>query len=657
MFAYSSTTTVTAGTVSALALTIALTSAGAQEINLEQIVVTPNRTPTEESKVGSTVNVVTKEQIERESRPVIIDYLNQIPGISLASQGGLGKETSLSIRGADKKYVKTLFNGIDISDTTATQVQTSYEHILADGITGIEVLKGSQSILYGSDAVAGVINISTLPDPDQIGLTQRMLIEGGSNETARGAYALTNVTDRSRFSMNLGGLYSGGISAALVNGNPLIDSNSSSLEDDFYQNVTGSFAGEFQLSDNFSVFGSGFIVKSKGDFDASGLPPTDNTLNTGRFDQHAGRVGFNLDLLDGRFRNTVAVQLAEIDREVASSSVFENDAGELERSDFEGRFQGRRSKLDYQGAFDISDRLMLQFGGDIEEQRAWITNNFGTNTDDRASIAGLWTQLVAEPADNLTLSAGVRHDEHSEFGGFTSYRGTAAYLFEQTGTKLRASIGTGFRAPSLYELNYVSFDPTIPLPDLDPEESLSWDIGIDQYFMGGNARASLTYFQLDTDNLIDYDFVNDTYIQFPGTTRRNGIEAEIAYAVNGWLEVGGSYTYTHTEQEDGERRPRIPEHMFGLSASAEPWERWTISASAKIALDTIDLVSPSFGTFDRVPLDDYVLVNAKIGYKPTENTELYLRAENILDQEYQTVYGYGTPGFSVFAGFRAKFGP
>src|SRR5690606_22300600 len=117
---------------------------------------------------------------------------------------------------------------------------------------------------------------------------------------------------------------------------------------------------------------------SKGDFDDSGLPPADNTLNTGRFDQHAGRVGFNLDLLDGRFRNTVSAQLIEIDRDVASSSVFENVAGDFERSDFEGNFQGRRAKLDYQGAFDLTGRVTLQFGGDIEEQRAWITNNFGT---------------------------------------------------------------------------------------------------------------------------------------------------------------------------------------------------------------------------------------------------------------------------------------
>lgn len=632
-----------------------------QEIDLSEIVVTPNRTPMEKSKVGSTVSTIDQKEIEQQSLPLVVDYLNQVPGISLSSQGGAGKETTLILRGADKKYIKTLFNGIDISDPTATQVQTSYEHLLTGGITRIEVLKGSQSTLYGSDAVAGVIDISTLPQ-DQPGLTQRMMIEGGSYETGRAAYGVSNVTDTGRFALDIAGLYTGGFSAALVNGDPLVDS-SSGLEDDFYQNVTGSFAGEQQLTDNVSIFGSGLIIRTRGDFDDSGTPPTDNTLNTGDFNQIAGRAGFNVDLMDGRFRNTFSAQVMRLDRSVESSSVLTDFmTGLPSRSDFIGNYEGQRVKFDYQGAFDVTDRLTLQFGSDYEQQALHITNNFGTDDNDSAALTGVWGQVVAEPIDNFTLTAGLRHDEHSEFGGFTTYRGTAAYLFDQTGTKLRASVGTGFRAPSLYENNYVSFIPGIPVPDLDPEESFSWDVGIDQRLFDGRATGSLTYFELDTDNLIDYDFANDTYMQTPGTTHRKGVELALAYDVNPWLSLGGSYTYTSSVEADGDRRPRVPRHMIGLTAVATPWERWEISAAAKIALDTVDVVQVGTDPVTFAPItelhdiDDYVLASLRVAYKPTKNSELYVRAENLFDQDYETVRGYGTPGFSVFAGFRAKIG-
>jgi vitamin B12 transporter len=635
-------------TVGASALaTLLAGSAGAQDIDLGEIVVTPNRAPTALSGAGSTVEVIDEDSIEAQSRPLLTDYLNELPGLYVATQGGVGKETSLSIRGADKKYIKTLFNGIDISDPSATQVQPSFEHLLIGGVSHIEVLKGSQSTLYGADAVAGVIDISTLRN-DPVGTTHRVLVEGGSNETGRASYGLSNVTETGRMSLDIAGLYTGGISAALVNGNPLIDPGQSSLEDDFYQNVTASFAGEQQMGDNVTIFGSGLLINSKGAFDDSGLPPTDNEMNEGHSRQMAGRAGISFDLMEGRFRNTVSGQLSEIDRDISSVSIF---------GPFEGEFNGRRGKLDYQGAFDVNDRLTLQFGADYERRQAHITNNYGTDTRDADWIAGIWGQVIAEPIENLTVTAGLRHDDHSRFGGYTTYRGAVAYLFPSTGTKLRSSIGTGFRAPSLYENNYVSYDPTVPLPDLEPEESFSWDVGMDQSFMGGRGTASLTYFQLDTDNLIDYDFIRDTYIQFEGTTRRRGVEMGLAYEVNDWLSLGGNYTYTTAVEADDERRPRIPRHMIGLLAEARPAEKWTVSASAKIALDTVDFISPSFGTYERVELDDYVLLNAKVAYKPTEDTEAYLRVENLLDQDYQTVYGYGSPGISAFAGFKAKFGP
>lgn len=635
-----------------LALSVASPTQAQERYELGALVVTPNRTPTEPGKVGSTVHTVEREEIERRSLPLVTDYLELVPGVSTSSQGGMGRETSLIMRGADKKYVKTLFNGIDVSDVSATQVQPSLEHLLTGGVQRIEVLKGSQSTLYGSDAIAGVIGISTLPGGEN-GVRQRVQLEGGSHETGLATYGVSSVSDTTRIALDLAGLYTGGISAAGVNGDPSVD-GSDELEDDFYRSKTASLAAEHRVDERLTLFGAGLVIDNSGNFDDSGLPPTDNTLNSGNFTQKAVRAGFDLNLMEGRLRNTLAAQVMEIDRDVSSSTVFDFGTGPV-RSDFRGDFTGRRLKVDYQGAYDVADSVTLQFGADYEDQRAWISDNFGTDSDERAGIGGVWSQVVVEPIEDLTVTAGLRHDRHEDFGGFTSYRGTAAYRFAESGTKLRASVGTGFRAPSLYELNYVSFNPAVPLPDLEPEKSFSWDVGVDQSFLDGRGTASLTYFELDTDDLIDYDFVNDTYVQLSGKTERRGVELALAYEATDWLSLGGSYGYTHSEQADGERRPRVPSHQFGLLVAATPWQRWEFSASAKVALDTVDVVSPSAGTFERVGLDDYGLVRARVAYRPTDDSELYLRLDNLLDQDYETVKGYNTPGVSAFAGLKVTF--
>jgi vitamin B12 transporter len=617
------------------------TSARAQDLDIGEVVVTANKTPTEKSKVGSTVTVVTKKEIDKQSKATLNDYLTLVPGMNVSSPGGMGQESSLSLRGADKKYIKTLFNGIDISDPTSTQVQTPYQNLLIGGIGSVEVLKGSQSTLYGSDAIAGVIGISTLTGIEP-GIHQEISAEGGSFGTWRGGYSLSGADETGKAALGIYGLDTAGISAALVNGVPPVDSNPSHLERDRFQDWNVNFAGEKQITDYFSVFGAALYINARGDYDDSGNPPTDNSHNTFNTEQKAARLGFNLDLMDGRLKNTFSVQASQIDRGLDSLSIF---------GPYGADFRGERVKAEYQGSFEANRWLTLQYGADYERQSAHATDNFGTDTNESFNIGGLWTQAVVSPTENLTLTAGVRHDEHSEFGGYTTYRLTGSYLLPDYGTRFHSSYGTGFRSPSLFEL----FDPFAGNPDLRPEQSKSFDFGIEQRFLDGRLVGDVTYFMLDTDNLIDYDYATSHYEQLPGTTRRDGVEASLSWAATPWLDVGASYTYTHTRQPDGERRPRIPEHDIAIAATVTPAEKWAVTGVVHTVLNTLDRISPSFGTFVDVPLHDYVLVDAKISYKPTDATEIYLRGENLLDQKYEVVKGYGTPGLGVFAGFKATF--
>lgn len=613
----------------------------AQEVYLGEIVVTPNRTLTDKNKVGSKVDVVSKEEIDKQSRLLLTDYLTLVPGVHVAMPGGTGQESSLSVRGADKKYVKTIFNGIDISDPTSTQVQTPYQNLLVGGVGQIEVLKGSQSTLYGSDAIAGVIGVSTLAGIEA-GVHHEISGEAGSFGTWRGGYSLTGADDTGRAAFNIFGLSTKGISAASVNGFPPVDLNPTGLEKDGFRDVNINFAGEKQINEYLSVFGSALYINARGDYDDAGNPPRDNEFNTFATRQRAARAGFNLDLLDGRLKNAFSFQASDIDRDLNSESTF---------GPFDGNFYGVRTKADYQGSYEATDWLTLQYGGDYERQSAHTTDNYGTDTKADFTLGGVWGQAILNPFENLTLTAGIRHDEHSEFGGYSTYRLTGSYLFADTGTRIHSSFGTGYRAPSLFEL----YDSYTGNPDLRPEQSQSFDVGVEQSFLDGRLVADATYFLLNTDDLIDYDFATSRYVQIPGETKRSGVELSATWQATDWLDLGAGYTYTHTREPDGASRPRIPAHDIALLATVRPAERWTVTGVVHAVLDTTDRISPSYGTFEDVPLDDYVLVDAKISYSPTENTELYLRGENLLNQKYEVVKGYGTPGIAIFGGFKARF--
>lgn len=588
---------------------------------LEAINVTANRTPTEKSKTGSKVEQVTKEEIEEKSLVSVGDYLTRLPGISVASSGGVGTATGVFMRGLGGGYIKTLYNGIDVSDITGTQVLTQYQYLQTGGVAGIEVLKGSQGTLYGSSAIAGVVDITTFGQIGD-GVSHTVHVEGGSFGTVRGRYGFTGAKEGSKIAGNISGFRTDGISA-----------RAGGWERDGYENVTLDLAAEHRINEAFSVFGSLLYIDAKVEYDNvdqityAPLPndPDSYELAT----MMGGRLGFNLDLMDGRLKNTVSVQSFKSDREDV----------------WWGPFIGKRQKFDYQGSFEATDRVLLQYGVDHERQDA----ETGSGPLGKIDLTGVWAQAIVEPVDNFVLTAGLRHDEHSMFGGYTTWRGTASYLLDQIGTRFHSSFGTGFRAPSLYQLSMMSPGTS----GLDPETSRSFDIGVEQKFLGGDLTADLTYFWTEIENLIDWDSApSGGYIQVPGITRSQGIEASFSYAATDWLGLGGSYTYTDSRDSGGIRNDRVPRHAFTLAAAARPAEKWTLSADLKYVADTTDY---DWTTYTDVKLEDYFLLNAKVAYQVNESTEVYLRGENLLDQNYQVVRGYNTPGIAAYAGFKAKF--
>ncbi len=592
---------------------------------LERISVTANRTATETGKVGSTISVVTEEEIEQKSFVTVTDYLTGLPGINFSQSGGRGTSGNIYVRGLPGAYVKTFYNGIDISDVTGTQVQTSYQYFLTGGVSSIEVLKGSQSTLYGSTAIAGVVDIQSLGDIEE-GLHHSVHVEGGTDGTVRGQYGLSGAKDGSRFAASITGFHTDGISS-LPGG----------TERDGFDNLTIDVAAEHRVNDIVTIFGSLLFIDALAEFD-NNFPvdqPNDPVSNEA-VESLGARVGARFDSPDGRLTNMIAYQTFKSDRLTQFGT-------------FIAPYEGERNKIDYQGSFEATDRLLLQYGADYERQSAEAE---GTTLGE-IDLTGVWTQASFEPLDDLIFTAGVRHDQHSTFGGYTSYRGTVSYLVPGTDARLHSSLGTGFRAPSLYEL-YAPF--LVGNTALTPETSASFDIGVEYSFLGGDLVTDLTYFRIETDDLIDFVFDGNFpfggyYDQVDGRSRSEGVEASFKYRINDALQLGGSYTYTDAivPSQTGpgfDRRSRIPAHVAILSAIYTPAEKWTISGDVRFVADTVER---------NIPLDDYVLVNAKVAYQVTDSAEVYLRGENLLNQDYQTARGYNTPGFGAFAGFKAKF--
>ncbi|MDX5591937.1 TonB-dependent receptor plug domain-containing protein [Pseudovibrio sp. SPO723] len=602
----------------ALAATPSLAQALAEEqaIVLDEITVSANRTPTEAAKTGSTVLVVTSEELEREGDTFVQDYLARLPGITVSQNGPAGTASTLRIRGLGNKYLQVRIDGINISDPTGTQVAARLTDLLTADIERIEVLKGSQSALYGGQAVGGVIDIRT--KRAKAGeVNHRASVEGGSYGTFNGAYGISAGFDRGQISLNAQHLRSDGFSALDENENPGAD-------DDGYRNTTLSGRADYDLTDALAVYSAVRYYNARNEYDGFGAPSAQNHEDS---EYRAGLVGTKLSLIDDRFISDLSFQISRIDREI--------------HSDNPGTYRGDRQAVEYLGSYELNDTVSVVFGGDWANEEVDLSSGLNEDTQ----IWGGFAQLNLDLFDRLALTGSVRRDDHSQFGEQWTWRSSAAFEVDAA-TTLRSSIGTGFRAPSNYEL----YHPTYGNAQLEPETSLSFDVGVDRVWFDGRLLTSATYFYIQREDLIDYSFATSGYVQVDGTSKNQGVELSAEYAVNERLALSTAYTYTDSEDPDGARLVRVPLHDLSLGLVYQPNDNWTVSMNGNYVADTIDSQWP--GTTE---LDDYFLLNGKVSYAFDEGPELYLRAENILDQEYQTANGYGTAGFSVYAGVKAQF--
>lgn len=596
-----------------LAATSAATAlpATAQETYvLPEITISAYQTEAELGRTGATVEVVTRQELERAGKTRLIDYLTTLPGISATTNGGFGTQATLRVRGLAGQYVKVLVDGIDVSDPSAPQIRFDPGAMLTGDLQRIEVLKGPQSALYGSEAVGGVISISTLR-ADEAGTHKRAALEYGSHDTKRAAYSLTNSSDRHSLALTVQHLDTDGFSVA--------DEADGNTEDDGARATRATVSARFEATDALTVGGAGFWQKTEAETDGD-FPFLVDGNDASNAISRGARIFAEYDT--GGARHTVAAQRSEISRQ----EIFDG---------ITYPYDGSRIEMEYKGSADVTPLVTLTWGGEHSHEEFEgdsVTAGYITNS--------AFAEARYAATSELDLALSLRHDHNSQFGNENTGRIALAWR-PDTHWTVRAQWGTGYRAPSLYEL-YGAF---VGVPGLIPETAKGGEIGAEYAFDSG-ALLRATAFRTVITDLIDYSFASFNYAQFPGDSRTQGVELSGETPLNDRLRLVGNFTYTDTRRPDGQPLERVPERVLNLRLEGD------IALRSRFGIG-IRRVS---GMTDRdLPMPSYTIVDASTEYDLTDQTTGYLRIENLFNEDYQVLRGYGTTGRAVYAGIRASF--
>lgn len=620
------------------ALGLAATAARAEEpVNpLNQIVVSATRTEQVLAVTGTSVSVVTAEDIRATQKVMLTDVLRETPGVTVVRSGGPGAQTSLFIRGLGTEQTVVLIDGVRINDPSTPGGTAHVTDLITTGVERVEVLRGPQSTLYGSHAIGGVVNVITRTG--QPGFSAEALVEGGSFDSWRAAGTVAGGSETVQGSLSASFYDTDGVSAA--------DEDDGNTEKDGYRNwgLLGNVGAE--LADNLRLDLKGLYNRGRAEYD--GFPPPlftfADTDNNSRNELYSGYAGLTLGEAADKLVNRVAVGYSRTDRADYEGDVETNTT------------RGNSRRFEYQGIFRPGAGAELTFGAETERTKIrnmgqWDLEPLKAAVD----MHSLYAQGQVSLVENLTLTAGVRYDDHDTFGDHTSLRVAGAYRVPQTDTLLHANWGEGFKAPTLYQLYSVYGNA-----DLQAETGEGWEVGVDQGFVEGRIRVSATWFQNDLTNQIDY--VNCTAGDPQCASGRWGYYDNVARASFKGLELGllvqpvdplvirASYTWLAPRNEvtdtDLARRAR---DSFQTSVNWQANDRFSLSASLTLTGDSYD----SAGNVNR--LDGYTLVDVRASYAVTKGLEVYGRVENLFDADYEVVRGYGVLGRGAFIGLRARY--
>lgn len=634
----------------------------------DTLVVTGVATPVEQDKVGQSITVIPAKLIEDQGYAYVPDVLRQVPAVAVSQAGAPGSLTQVRIRGAEANHTLVLLDGIDIS--SPDQGETDFSTLLAGNLSRIEVLRGPQSGLYGSNALAGVINLVSRRETD--GHTFGASIEAGSFNTLQldASAGIGNADTYASISVNR--LSSDGYDVSpdqTAAGVPAVGVGARAGDNEGNEITTVNLRGGAALSDILHVNGVARYLNSEAETDGQafnfpipGLAYDDASTNA--HEQYVVGASATLDPFAGAWETTFSASRVDETR----TSTFTNypfllgppvpTPDELLLLPlFESKIDSTRTKYGVQSTLRFGDKNLAHFLTGFVEREEETYDDKSTNHDEKRKLDAFGLQYRVEIANQLDLYVTGRRDQHDTFQDADTYSLAASWAIPDTGARLHTSYGTGVTSPTFVE--QFGFDPAffIGNPALVPEEAVGWDFGVEQSLFADKLIVDLTYFASTLDNEIFTPFI-PAQSKFMSLNRgtesdRDGWELSVTATPTDDISLYGTYTKLDATQFDG-IETRRPENQASLDAS------WKIGGGpVQINLGVTynsDMVDTNFGTGASVAIDPYTLVRLGASWQATDQVELYTRIENLTDESYQEVFGYDAAPQAVYVGLRFRDG-
>lgn len=590
---------------------------------LDKIIISATKTEECQAKIGSSSTVITAGDIEQTGETSVPDILRNIAGISVMQSGPFGGAVYLYLRGSKSGDTLVMIDGIDVSDPVKSDKSFDLAHLNAENIERIEVVRGPQSTLYGSDAMGGVINIITKKGRGRPKWQAKF--EGGSHNTFQESLGLSGAKDKLNYSFSLQRLDSGGISKA-----------ADGAEKDGYENTTLSTRLGYKVLEDANLDFVFRFADAQYDFDDGAFLDDPNKMGWWR--NISGKIAFDQNLKpfwDHKLSFSYSATARKYNDEPDPAHLTDNT---------HNWFKSNIRKVEWQNNFRPADWSTLTCGVEYEEERGY---GDGRSTNDRINRKsldnqGYYIQNQFKFLDNLFITPGVRIDYYQLFDTEDTYKLSAAYLIPETKTKLKANWGTAFKAPSLYQL-YLSNGGN---PNLNPNESRSFDFGFSQGLRDNKASFDLTYFHNDFKNMITWD---SGYKNVDNVETR-GLELSCFLKPAEPLTVKANYTYTETQDKDDNKElDKRPKNQASLNLNWAFLEKGNINFTATYVGHRWNESS----NLNR--MKQYVKADLYGSYKPLKDLQIFAKIENLFDKQYQEIRGYSTAGRSLYLGCKKEF--
>lgn len=599
-------------------------------------------TPLRADQIGGSVTVLDADTLEQRQTRVVSDILRDVPGVAVSRIPG---QTQVRLRGAEANHTLVLIDGIEVSDPYAGEFD--FGTLIADEVARVEVLRGQQSAIYGSDAIGGVIQYITLTGREAPGISGR--IEGGSFGTVNTAARIAGVS----------GTFDYALSGTLntTDGSPNARGGTRDLGND---SGAVSFKSTWSPAPNARLTAVARYARTQADFNDSDSNPASKTFGYtidtpgAHFINEAiyGLLRGELDLLDGKWTQALTGQIADTTRNgYGATARTYGDTGQRLKGSYESTLKLNQGALHHQ----------LTVAVDVERERYRNTDPTGFAFTGRRQVdnVGIVGQYDLTLGEHAAFGASLRQDLNNRFQDTTTYRVQGSYRFD-SGTRIRAAAGSGVKNPGFYELYGYSDGRFIGNPGLKPERSEGWEAGIEQSFDQGHVLIGATYFDSRLSDEIYTTYPAPTYVATPANrttkSRQHGVEAFLNARIGTAWRIDAAYTYLHA-RENGVEEVRRPSHIASVALGwRAPHDRFGVTAVARYNGDTSDVAftDPSYVPVT-VRLHDYVLLNLNGDVKLTKHFTLFGRIENLNNAHYEDVFSFTNPGRTVYGGVRARF--